>query len=153
MLRPVPIGWREAAAFIDATHRHHKRPQGWKWGIGVEATGKLVGVACVGRPVSRMIQEKEPRTCEVIRLCTDGTRNACSFLYSRSAQAARVMGWHRIITYILASESGISLRASGWECVGQAGGGEWSRPSRVRVSKAPTETKVLWHKVLLTGDR
>ena len=47
---------------------------------------------------------------EVNRLCTDGTRNACSMLYAAAWRAARAMGYKRIVTYILESENGASLR-------------------------------------------
>ena len=140
-----PIGWREAKAFVEATHRHHFSPQGWKFGAAAEKDGRTVGVVMVGRPVSRMLAEKEPHTCEVIRLSTDGTRNACSFLYGVARRAAFELGWTRVITYILESEPGTSLRAAGWNFVRMAGGGEWTRPSRQReVGRAPTERKQLW---------
>ena len=138
----VPIGWREAVAFVDTTHRHHRSPQGWKFGIGAEKGGRLCGVVMVGRPVSRMLDDGF--TAEVIRLATDGTRNACSFLYSAARRAAIAMGYRRIITYILQSESGGSLLAAGWKFVRLAGGGSWSRPSRKRKDTAQLVTKQHW---------
>lgn len=144
-MKAVPIGWREAKAFVETTHRHHFSPQGWKFGLGAEKNGKLVGIVMVGRPVSRMLDDG--KTAEVIRLATDGTKNACSFLYARARQAAFAMGFTRIITYILESEPGVSLKAAGWNFVRDAGGGSWSRPSRKRTDKAPTEPKQLWESV------
>lgn len=141
-MNAVPIGWREAKAFVERVHRHHFSPQGWKFGVGAEKGGELVGVAMIGRPVARMLDDGQ--TAEVIRLATDGTRNACSFLYARSRRAAFELGYRRVITYILASEPGTSLRAAGWRLVGDAGGGSWSRPSRPRKDKAPLEPKLLW---------
>lgn len=138
----VPIGWREAKEFVERLHRHHFSPQGWKFGLGAQKGGQLVGVVMVGRPVSRMLDDG--KTAEVIRLVTDGTRNACSFLYARARQIAFLMGFTRIITYILASEPGTSLRAAGWRFEREAGGGSWSRPSRTRKDKAPLEPKQLW---------
>lgn len=138
----VPIGWREAVKFITETHRHHQSPQGWKFGVGAMKGGKMVGVVMVGRPVARMLDDG--LTAEVIRLATDGTRNACSFLYGSARRAAFELGYARIITYILESEPGTSLKAAGWTLVGPAGGGSWSRPSRKRQDKAPLEPKVLW---------
>lgn len=140
-----PIGWREAKEFVERVHRHHFSPQGWRWGIGAEKNGQLVGVVMVGNPVARMLDDG--KTAEVIRLATDGTRNACSFLYSRARQVAKSMGYHRIITYILESEPGTSLKAAGWQFARAAGGGSWSRPSRKRDDKAPLEPKQLWHSV------
>jgi hypothetical protein len=54
------------------------------------------------------------------------------------------MGFKRLITYTLASETGTSLKASGWKEIGKAGGGSWNKPSRPRVDKAPTRQKTLW---------
>lgn len=129
-LRLKPVGYKEACAFIDALHRHHRPPQGHKFSIGAEADGKLVGVVCVGRPVAR--KADNGWTAEVTRLCTDGTENACSLLYGAAARAAKAMGYQKVITYILASEDGASLRASGWEYDGDSPGRSWSCPSRPR---------------------
>lgn len=137
-----PISFKQAKQFIAENHRHHKPPPGWKFGIGAFKGDKCVGVVCVGRPVARMLDDGE--TCEVTRLCSDGSRNACSFLYSRVRQAALSMGYRRIITYILESEPGTTLKAAGWSYVRAAGGGSWSRKSRLREDKAPLETKQLW---------
>jgi hypothetical protein len=138
----VPITFREAKAYIAEHHRHHRPPQGMKVAIGCHDGQKLVGVVVLGRPVSRMLDDRS--TAEVTRLCADGTRNACSFLYAAAKRCAFAMGYRRVITYILKSESGVSLKASGWRFVGAAGGGSWSRPSRSRTDKAPLEAKQLW---------
>lgn len=113
----VPITLRAASAFIAALHRHNAPPRGWKFGVGLELEGVLVGVATAGRPISREIQEKEPYTLEVNRTCTDGTRNANSMLYGAIWRAAKAMGYTRCITYIQGDESGASLKAAGWEKV------------------------------------
>jgi hypothetical protein len=41
---------------------------------------------------------------------------------------------------------GISLRASGWQYVGEAGGGSWNSKRRPRIDKHPTGPKGLWEK-------
>lgn len=146
MLDVRPITYRAACAFIDAHHRHHGRPQGWLFGAALEQDGVLVGVVCVGRPVARHLQDG--RTCEVTRLCTDGTRNACSMLYAAAARAAKALGYARIITYTLHTEPGVSLRASGWMLDGHTTGGEWSRPSRRRAGSVTTCVKQRWVLVL-----
>lgn len=79
MLELVPVTLREANGFVQQYHRHHKQVAGHKFSIGVAQDGKLVGVAICGRPVSRRLDNGT--TLEVNRLCTDGTRNACSILY------------------------------------------------------------------------
>lgn len=139
-----PTTFREAKAFIQRHHRHHIPPHGWKFGIAVNDGEKVVGVITVGRPVARHYDDGW--TFEVTRCCTDGTKNAASMLYAAAWRASRAMGAKRLITYCLQTEPGTSLRAAGWRCVGQAGGGTWNRPNtgRVRVDKHPTEQKTLW---------
>jgi hypothetical protein len=143
-MRLVPLTHRAASAFIVEKHRHHRPPQGLKFAIGLENGGELVGIVCVGRPVSRHYDDGY--TAEVTRLCTDGTKNACSKLYAAAWHAAKAMGYRKIITYILASEPGTSLKASGWALEGEAGGGSWSVPSRPRTDKHPVEMKTRWSK-------
>lgn len=113
-MRVIPVTLRQAGAFIAQHHRHNKPPRGWKFGIGVEREGVLVGVATAGRPVAREVQQREPLTLEVNRTCTDGTRNANSMLYGAVWRAAKAMGYTRAITYIQGDEDGASLRAAGW---------------------------------------
>jgi hypothetical protein len=141
-LSVVTLTLAEANDFVVRRHRHHKRVTGHKFSIGAAKAGELVGVAIVGRPVSRMLDDGE--TLEVTRLCTDGTRNACSFLYGAAARAAFALGFKRIGTYTLPEEGGASLRAAGWKLIGERGGGSWSRKSRPRVDTHPTQRKLFW---------
>jgi hypothetical protein len=138
----VRIDLDEANAFVVAHHRHHGPVVGHLFSLGVVSDGKVVGVAIVGRPVSR--GRDDGMTAEVTRLCTDGTPNACSFLYGACARAAFALGFKRIGTYILASENGTSLRASGWRLIGETAGGSWSTPSRPRVDTHPLQKKLLF---------
>ena len=141
-LTVVPMTLREANLFVATHHRHHKPVRGCKFSIGCEHDGKLVGVAICGRPVSRMLDDK--RTLEVNRACTNGTRNANSFLYAACQRIAFAMGYVRLLTYTLQAESGASLRGVGWKNVGKAGGGSWSRRSRERTDKHPLQQKIRW---------
>jgi hypothetical protein len=118
-LRPISV--KQARAFVVAHHRHHGAPQGAKFALAAWVDGQIVGVAMVGRPVSRRLDDG--LTAEVIRVATDGTRNASSFLYSAAKRAAQAMGYRKVITYTLPEESGASLRAVGWARLGVAGGG------------------------------
>jgi hypothetical protein len=137
-----PLELSEANEFVRQTHRHHGPVQGHKFSLGAILNENIVGVAIVGRPVSRM--RDDGLTLEVARLATDGTRNACSFLYGAAARACFALGYKRIGTYILASENGASIRAAGWRLLGEAGGGSWSVPSRPRVDKHPLQKKLLF---------
>lgn len=137
------ISLREAKAFIAEHHRHHKPPQGWKFGLSAWKHEVMVGVATVGNPVARMLYNNG-QTLEVTRCCTDGTKNACSFLYSAARREAKSRGYKRLITYTLASESGVSLIAAGWTMLYETKGGTWSRKDRPRTDKHPTVKKRLW---------
>jgi hypothetical protein len=139
-LRVVPCELDEANSFVLQFHRHHKPVIGHKFSLAVADGERVCGVAIVGRPVARMLDDGW--TLEVTRLATDGTKNACSALYAAAWRAARELGFRKVVTYILDSESGVSVSAAGWKCVGEAGGGSWSRGSRPRVDKHPTQGKI-----------
>lgn len=144
-LEIVRIDLAEANAFVAEHHRHHQPVVGHIFSIGAAKDSAIVGIAIVGRPVARMRDDGE--TAEVTRLCTDGTRNACSFLYGASARAAFALGFRRIGTYILASEPGTSLTAANWRQIGATAGGSWDRGNRPRVDKHPTQSKLLFETV------
>lgn len=139
-LEIVPISFAEAKAFVAKYHRHHKPPIGHKFSIGCANSEGIVGVAIIGRPVSRMLNDTW--TLEVTRCCTDGTKNACSMLYAAAWRASRALGYRKLVTYILENEKGTSLRAAGWKCVGKCGGGSWSCKSRPRIDKHPLQMKI-----------
>jgi len=141
-LRPISI--KAAMRIVDAWHRHLDRPQGAKLALSAWHDGQLVGVALLGRPVSRVIQRREPFTADVIRVATDGTRNANSFLYARAKRAAQALGYRKVKSYTLPGESGASLRAAGFVFTGETAGGSWDRENRRRASTAPTQTKLRW---------
>ena len=137
----IPMTLDEANAFVEKWHRHHRPVPGCKFCIGV-AEDHVVGVAIVGRPVARMLDDGW--TLEVNRTCTDGTKNANSMLYGACRRAAWALGYRKLITYTLPEEGGVSLTAAGWKCMGETGGGRWSRESRPRVDAHPTQEKLRW---------
>ena len=112
----VPLTRDAANALILRWHRHHKPVLGYRFAIGVEVAGQLVGAAIAGRPVARACDPA--RVLEVTRLVTDGTPHACSKLYGAAARIGREMGFTEIQTYTLTSEPGTSLRAAGWTDAG-----------------------------------
>lgn len=143
----LPLTLSQANALVSTLHRHHKPCVGHRFSLGCVKDGQVVGAAICGRPVARRIDQY--KTLEVSRLVTDGTKNACSFLYSACARVAREMGFEKIQTYILASEPGTSLVAAGWVCEGEGRGGNWNVPSRAgRRTDQPMERKQRWSKTL-----
>ncbi len=139
-LCPLTLG--EARAFVDAHHRHHQAPVGGLFAIGAMRGETIVGVVIVGRPVARRLDGDF--TAEVTRLCTDGSRNACSLLYAAAWRACRAMGYRKLVTYTLATEPGGSLRAAGWTVVAEVRGRSWSCQTRPRIDKHPTQAKLRW---------
>ena len=161
-LKLIPLTLKKANELIARLHRHHKPVVGHRFTIGVEKDGELVGAAVTGRPVARMTEQYS--TAEVTRLVTDGTPHVCSKLYSASARAAEAMGYDRIQTFILGSEPGTSLVASGWyrikangergecengctECTSD--GGDWNHSWRKgRRTDQPMVSKQRWGRKL-----
>lgn len=138
MLKIRPCTFKFASDYINENHRHHSATIGCKFAISVYDGEKPVGVAVAGRPVSRHLDDG--LTLEINRVCTDGTRNACSILYGACTRIARDMGYHKVITYILASEDGASVKAANFVCEGEAGGTHWTG-SRDKGQKIPNEMK------------
>jgi hypothetical protein len=141
-LRVVPITLKEANEFVRLHHRHHRRVPGCKFCLAVANEKEIVGVAIVGRPVARHLDDG--LTLEVNRTCTDGTRNANSMLYGACRRAAWALGYLKLVTYTLPEESGASLHGAGWKLIGECGGGKWSRVSRPRMDLHPTQKKLRW---------
>ena len=144
-LQIVPSHLGEACAFIKQYHRHHLPPQGGLFALAVADGNEVVGVVIVGRPVARM--SDNGWTAEITRLCTKegASMGAASKLYQRAAKIAQLMGYKRVISYILVSETGVSLKAAGWTWqYNTKDQHSWDTPSRPRVNKHSLEQKQLW---------
>lgn len=137
-----PCSLMEANEFVEKFHRHHPKVIGHKFSIAASNGEKIVAVAIIGRPVSRILDNG--LTLEVNRLCSDGSKNACSFLYAAAWRATRALGFRRLITYTLKSEGGSSLRAAGWKLLGERTGKSWTCPSRPRIDKHSLQDKFAW---------
>ena len=142
LLEVVPMTLTEAKAYIEEHHRHHKPPVGALFSIGASDGEKIVGVVVVGRPVARMADNGW--TVEVTRLASDGTKNVCSMLYRAAWRAARAMGYRKLITYTLQTEPGSSLKAAGFELVGEVTKRSWNTPSRPRVDQDERQARFRW---------
>lgn len=145
-----PISIQDANELVANWHRHNRPTLGGLFAVSAEDAGRLVGVAIVGRPVARAFADGY--TCEITRLATDGTPNACSMLYGACRAAAKALGYRRVFTYTLQSESGASLRGAGFIRDAELKAREtWSCASRPRVQtdlfgneQRPAEAKVRW---------
>lgn len=153
-----PISLKDANKFVHENHRHHGTVVGYKFALSIEENGKVKGVAICSRPVSRKLDDG--LTLEVSRLCVVDFPNGCSMLYSACARTAKEMGYKKIITYILQSETGTSLKASGWICEAEnIGGTSWNSSGKMQRTttktdlfgttvKYPNELKSRWVKML-----
>ena len=156
-----PISIKNANAYVEEHHRHHGKKTGCRFAIGIFEGGVLHGVAICSNPVAR--NADDGLTLEVARLCTDGIKNGCSMLYGACARIAKDMGFRKIQTYILETENGASLKASGWKCEGIAGDINWQRCNSQRQNmrdataqlslfpqkKPPEVMKTRWAKYLV----
>ena len=141
-----PITFKQSCEFINKNHRHHRATVGCKFCVGLYEKNELIGCAVCGRPVSRFYDDG--LTCEINRVCVlDGHKNACSMLYGACCRIAKNMGYKKIITYTLKSESGISLKASNFVNEGIAGGEHWTLYVYL-LQPIPHELKNRWSKKL-----
>ncbi len=153
-LHVVPVTYRTACYFIRTHHRHLPPPQGHKFSLGLtQPGGQLVGVAMIGRPVARHLDDG--LTAQVTWLCTDATRHACSALLSAAWRTARAMGYQQMITYTRADEPGTSLRAAGWHPIAtRPARPGWDTPSRPRRGGGTDGTaRVLWRVTVADATR
>lgn len=146
MLTTRPITLKQANAFVSAHHRHHKPSRGCRFCVGVvDDEGTLRGVAIVSNTRARRLHG-DGLNAEVVRVATDGARNACPKLLGACRRAWFALGGAALYTYTLPCEGGASLRGAGFVVDAEvAGGGEWSREHRRRPPTAQAgEVKVRW---------
>ena len=142
----LPATLKQANELVKKYHRHHKPVIGHRYSLLAIDGERICGAVIVGRPVARGCDPYN--VFEVTRLVTDGTKNACSFLYAAAARVAKEMGAIKIQTYILVDEPGISLKAAGWEKDGIVRGREWKHTSGPRRIDQPNCSKQRWIKKL-----
>ena len=140
-----PTSFAEDCAFVARHHRHHAPPPGHLFSIAVaDDTATVVGVAIIGRPVARGLQDGF--TAEVTRSATDGTSHANSCLYGAAWRAVKAMGYRRLVTYTQAGETGTSLRAAGYRVIAERPARRgWDTPSRPRGDRGRDHVqRTLW---------
>lgn len=153
-MRRVPIDLTQVRRFVGEHHSHNRAKVFWKFGTSVvDDDGRLLGVGAAGRPKARGLDSGyDGDALEVVRVCTTGTRNACSMIYGALCRAGEALGYDPIYTYTLQSECASCVRASGFvvdaELDARPG---WDTRSRPRVNvdlfgeeRTPTEAKIRW---------
>ncbi|MEO0566519.1 MAG: XF1762 family protein [Pseudomonadota bacterium] len=145
---PQPLSLKQANALVERLHRHAKPVRIHRFSIGavVQATGKLCGAVIVSNPVARSHISALNLECEVRRVVTDGTPDACSFLYAAAVRAATAMGFVNVVTYTRVNEPGTSLRAAGFDVDGTVQAKSWDTPSRRRYSALDPCARIRWIK-------
>jgi hypothetical protein len=153
-MKPIVIDLPTANRFIGLIHRHSVplKPINVKFIIGLEHLNELIGVSILGRPVNRHIEDGE--TLEIRRLATNGLKNSCSYLLARTCDVAFSMGYNKVVTYTLQSESGSSLKAVGFTISHYSNSnGKWKRngvsTTQTRLDGRdliPSQKKICWEK-------
>jgi len=137
-LRTAPVSQSTYRAGVRCWHRHlwPGPVERARFGVYSRHDGVLRGVAAIGNPKARLLGNGTG-VLEVLRVATDGTPNTCSALYGACIRWARARGWDAVITYILRSEPGTSLRAAGFALDEEdVGGGQWDREGRSRAERS-----------------
>jgi hypothetical protein len=145
----VPIGLKEANRFVGLEHRHHGPVRGYKFALGAAVDGTLVGVVIVARTIAAGLHS--PSRAEVTRLATDGSFNACSFLYQRARRVVQAMGYTSLKTYTRTDESGASLRAIGACCEAELKARSWAKANRKRQRTDKSEPAARYRWELIRG--
>ncbi len=142
-MHPCTIG--EALRFCDAHHAHHDPPLTGLCAVGVLDVQRraLCCVAILARPISRML-DADPFVAEVTRVASDRTPHAASMALAAITRAAFVLGYTRLVSYLLLGEAGTTYRAAGWWPAAFVRGEERDRPARPRGASAQPGDKARW---------
>jgi hypothetical protein len=130
-------GVSEALRQCAAHHRHLPRCAGGLVGVEVirRDTRWPVAWGIIGRPVSRYLQADGWVEYSRGIVPVTAPPNCASVLLGAAARWAAGQG-APIVTYTLAHEPGVSLRAAGWALVGATPAAQWTRESRSRKIRA-----------------
>jgi hypothetical protein len=136
-VRIVPVTKTQARQFVQEHHRHNEAPTQAQvsFAVGLEHEGELVAVATAGHPVARGLSDGV--TLEVSRVCVKELHgNANSMLYGALGRAGKALGYERLVTYTLESESGVSLRAAGFGTPIPIGARSWGEENKASQGRA-----------------
>lgn len=147
----VPVTVKAARKLVSEWHRKLPEVQGGLFASAVAVNENIVGVAIAGNPAR--VWQGTGRLV-ISRVATPGvaelpiSKNACSMLYGSLCRAAKALGYREAWTYTVDGESGISLKAAGFKCMGMTGDGEHSRKSRPRKAAVLPQRKYRWWRAL-----
>lgn len=133
IIKPLTLSF--ANEFITNNHRHSKKVTGHKFSVGLYdlCFEEITTVIIVGRPVARNLDKDN--NLEILRICTLPwvRKNSISHLLSVVIKITKLLGYNKLVTYILDSENGSSLQASGFTMVSVCKNAkDWTnRPNRV----------------------
>lgn len=144
-----PCTVREAKRLVLRWHRHLPRVHAGLFAAALAIDGVLVGVAMVALPPARWNGTGRVIISRVA--VAEDVRNGCSKLYGALCRAADNLGWTEAWTYTLPGESGDSLRAAGFEYMGETRGEEHDRKARPRAAVVDASPKGRWRRVLGHG--
>lgn len=155
-LKAVPCSLRKANDFVELHHRHSQRTarNGGKFAVAAAYDNCIVAVAIVGNPLSATYMDGF--TAEVLRSCCLplAPKNCNSFLYGICRRIWFEMGGRKILTYTLAEESGVSLKASGWTRAAEVRGhnsATWGKSDHLSGTRTRQELfakrKVRWEAI------
>lgn len=151
--RLAPVTGRDGRAWVSNVHRHLPRVHGALFAVAAELDGRRVGVARAGNPprvwlgTGRFVITR----CAVLPdLPGVGNHAApvCSMLYGALCRAGRALGYVEAWTYTLPDEDGRSIRAAGFEYMGETRAEEWDRPGRARPEAVDPRAKGRWRRML-----
>jgi hypothetical protein len=110
--RLIPCSMATAAELCDRFHRHNGGLPLALFAVGIECDGVVVGAAIVGMPATKSLMDGY--TVELRRAVVLGEhKNANSMLYGAAWRGAQALGYKRMFTYTLESESSSSPKAIG----------------------------------------
>lgn len=150
-LRLAPCTIKAANQVVACWHRH-STPISQKvlCAARVVTGDATVGVAILGLPVSRVLDDG--LAVEVRRVCVvdDAPSNACSMLYGAMCRAAAALGYCVAFTYTTDDEHATSVRASGFTRDGETTPRDWDCPSRRRDAEHhDVAVRVRWRRDLV----
>jgi hypothetical protein len=140
----APVTLEQANRYVQENHRHNGAMYAARFAVCLvdPDSGDVHGIAVAGLPNARM--SCDGWTLELRRVCTDGSRNACSMLYGACLRAAKALGYRRVQTYTMASEPGSSLRAVGFQPVAETKPDTWARYKQPEHA-GRTHADMGWH--------